>query len=164
MQHLPLVWARLHLYEQMDILQTNVLYTDTDSIIYLTNIFKPNSLCLGNYLGQLTNELNVDEHIVEYIGLGPKNYGNKTNNNVEVCKVRGFTLNFTNSKLINLRSMKQMLFSEGRKQELYTENNQICRNKLLFKLYNVQMLKKYKCVYEKRVINTQTNFTYPYGF
>ena len=52
-------YARLKLYDLLDVLQERVLYYDTDSVIY---VHKPDEHDppLGNYLGDLTDELNGD--------------------------------------------------------------------------------------------------------
>lgn len=49
-------WARLKLYDEMDKLGRDVLYHDTDSIIYSSN--GNNDPPLGNFLGDFTDELN----------------------------------------------------------------------------------------------------------
>lgn len=64
-------WARLKLYELLDLLQTRVLYWDTDSVIYTQKegeIEPP----IGDYLGELTNELKKDDWIIEFVCNGPK--------------------------------------------------------------------------------------------
>ena len=88
-------------------LNRNVLYYDTDSVIYVSppGQYDPP---LGDYLGELTDELDSGEHIVEFVSGGPKNYAYKTNSKKETCKVRGFTLNYTNSQLINFDSVKHI--------------------------------------------------------
>ncbi|GIX93570.1 DNA-directed DNA polymerase [Caerostris darwini] len=52
-------WARLKLYQEMDKLGENVLYHDTDSIIYASDGM--NDPTLGNFLGEFTDELEGDE-------------------------------------------------------------------------------------------------------
>ena len=64
---------------------------------------------LGDYLGELTSEVKKGEHIVEFVSGGPKSYANKTNKKKETCKVRGFILNYTDSKLINFQSVKHIV-------------------------------------------------------
>ena len=85
-------YARLELYNALDILQQRVLYFDTDSIIYTQ---KPaESLILtGNYLGEFTNELDEGDHITEFVAAGPKNNAYKAKEGKQCCKVSGFTLN-----------------------------------------------------------------------
>ena len=53
-------YARLKLYDLLDLLQERVLYYDTDSVIYVHEPGKPEPP-LGNYLGDLTDELNGNE-------------------------------------------------------------------------------------------------------
>ena len=48
-------YARLKLYDLLDLLQERVLYYDTDSVIYVHEPGKPEP-SLGNYLGDLTDE------------------------------------------------------------------------------------------------------------
>ncbi|CAG2243698.1 unnamed protein product [Mytilus edulis] len=99
------MWARLKLYEVLDMLDDRVLYTDTDSCIYVSQKGKPEP-SLGNYLGELTSEIPADEgHIVEFVSGGPKNYAYRTLK-TETCKVKGFTLNFTNSNIVNFNAVK----------------------------------------------------------
>ena len=65
-------WARIKLYEALDTLQEQVLYYDTDSVIYK---WKPNApeLPLGQYLGQFTNEMDdPNDHITEFISAGQR--------------------------------------------------------------------------------------------
>ena len=65
--------ARLQLYQYLEKLDTRVLYMDTDSVIYTTNMQKEKDLPLGNFLGELTNEI-PSGHITEFTSTGPKNY------------------------------------------------------------------------------------------
>ena len=50
-------YARLKLYDLLDLLQERVLYYDTDSVVYVHEPSKPDPP-LGDYLGDLTDELN----------------------------------------------------------------------------------------------------------
>ncbi|CAC5394024.1 unnamed protein product [Mytilus coruscus] len=94
------MWARLKLYEGSDMLEDRVLYTDTDSCIYVSQKGKP-ELSLGKYLGELTSEIPADEgNVVEFVSGGPKNYAYRTLK-TKTCKVKGFTLNVTNSYIVN---------------------------------------------------------------
>ena len=85
-------YARLKLYNALDILKERVLYMDTDSVIY-TQKPTESSIPIGNYLGQFSNELDEVYHIVEYVAAGPKNHAYNTFKGKQCCKVRGFTLN-----------------------------------------------------------------------
>ena len=78
-------WARLRLYEALELLGQRVLYFDTDSVIYLEEPGQPNPP-LGDYLGRFTSELEADVHITEFVSGGPKNYGYPTKNGKVECK------------------------------------------------------------------------------
>jgi hypothetical protein len=62
----------------------------------------------------MTSELKSDVYIAEFVSGGPKNYAYRTRNTVTgaeatVCEVRGFTLNYSASQLLNFQSIKQMI-------------------------------------------------------
>ncbi len=64
----------MKLLSYLEKLGDRVLYYDTDSVIYLdrpTDYYKPP---LGDYLGDMTDELDGD-HIIEFASGGPKAYG-----------------------------------------------------------------------------------------
>ena len=93
--------ARLKLFDELDKLGERVLYYDTDSIIFVTDqdraaaeadqaqgaaaqarvldeYYIPKT---GSFLGELTNELQQDEFIIEFASGGLKNYAFLTNKN-----------------------------------------------------------------------------------
>lgn len=158
-------WARLQLYELLERLQTRVLYWDTDSVIYVTKEgeWEPP---IGDYLGELTNELEEGDWITEFVCNGPKNYAYQTQNGKSVCKVKGFSLNYNNSKIINLESMRDAMFNreDPRTGNYYTTNpSRICREKVHSELYCQDELKQYSAVYTKRVVQSDLS-TLPYGY
>jgi hypothetical protein len=68
----------------------------------------------GDCLGAMTSELKPGEYIAEFVFAGSKNYAYRTCNTVTgaeatVCKVRGFTLNYSASQLLNFESIKLMI-------------------------------------------------------
>jgi hypothetical protein len=108
--------AKLHLYCYLDRLKGKAIYTDTDSVIYIQPRNEPPLIEIGDNLGQMTSELKPDEMISEVVSARPKNYAYKTVNTPTgsvktVCKVRGITLNFRASKLVNLEKMKDMILA-----------------------------------------------------
>ena len=127
-------WARLKLYSVLEQLGRGVLYYDTDSIIY---VCRPNEYDppLGDYFGELTDELGNGEYIVEFVSGGPKNYAYKTNKDNETCKVRGFTLNYKNSQLIDFDSLKDIVTAPQSSSNIAVTNpSKICRDKRKRKL------------------------------
>jgi len=71
-------YARLRLLEMMRKLGDRVLYTDTDSVIYVSrkgDWEPPLGTCLGEWDDQLEQG---EDHIVDFVSLGPKTYAYKT--------------------------------------------------------------------------------------
>jgi len=108
--------ARIHLYDHLDRLQDKGIYCDTDSVLYIQPNEGPALVETGDNLGQMASELKPLEMISEVVCAGPKNYAYKTVNfltgeSTTVCKVRGFTLNYSASQLVNFAKMKDMILS-----------------------------------------------------
>ena len=98
------------------------------------------------------------------VGILFKSYAYKTKRGKETCKVRGFTLNYTNAKLINFDAIKHMVLAPGRDGSITLTNpSKICRDKYGAKIYNRLEQKKYSMVYTKRVIQPDLT-TLPYGY
>ena len=159
--------ARLKLYESLDALQEQVLYFDTDSVIYK---WRPgqSSIATGDFLGEMTDELNGDI-IKEFVSGGAKNYAYHTRGGKVVCKVRGFTLNVRGSAILNFQTMKQNILAELEIPQDTRRNLNIVtpyhfqRNLEKKQIQLVPRIKKYGLVFDKRVINTNA-ISYPYGY
>ena len=168
-------WARLKLWSVMQRLGNRVLYNDTDSIIFSVKDgeYVPP---LGTYLGQLTDELTCKEldcknqycsghWIEEFVSCGPKNYSFRVNTGEIVCKVRGFSLNYKSSLILNFESMKEALvaWKKNEKKELVTVKTELVRNEYIPKVFNRVISKHYGVVYDKRQV--LPDFTsIPFGF
>jgi hypothetical protein len=107
---------RIHLYGFLDKLQEKALYTDTESVIFIQPGPKsePTLIEMGGNSGQMHSELKEDEIIEEVVFAGPRNYAYKTYNSATgesktVCKVRGITLNYSASQLVNFQKIKNDL-------------------------------------------------------
>ena len=151
--------ARLRLYEMAEKLGDRLYYVDTDSAIFMhrEGMYSPP---LGDFLGGLKDEV-PDDVISEYVGLGPKNYGLKLACGEAVCKVRGFSLNYRASKLINFDTLKSMV--SGGDGCTVREPHAILR-KGLGALYTGVREKHYRMVYDKRLISDDGVSTLPLGF
>jgi len=106
--------ARIHLYRYLDRLQEKAIYCDTDSVIYIQPKDEPSLIETGDKVGDMTSELRPSESISEFVSGGPKNYAYKivTEGKEEektVCKVRGITLNYSASKLVNFENIRDMI-------------------------------------------------------
>ena len=104
-------WARLKLYDALDILQERVLYKDTDSVVFLSAQGMPEPP-LGDYLGDFKDELPPDDFIVEFATGGPTNYGYKTHKGKEDCKVRGITLNSLGKRYVKFEVLKNNVLED----------------------------------------------------
>ena len=155
--------ARLKLYGYLETLQERALYADTDSVIFHTPrdiIHKPP---LGNFLGDLTDEVPFG-HIIDFVSAGPKNYAYKVkreDSKIEtVCKVRGITMNFNSTKTINFESMKRIV-TENRSETLNVTDKAIVRHK--GRIVTTELSKTYRFAYDKRSV--KNNFqTLPFGY
>ena len=159
-------YARLKLYDLLDLLQERVLYYDTDSVIYVHEPGKPDPP-LGNYLGDLTDELDAGDYITTFISGGPKNYAYITNNGKSETKIRGITLDYAATKKLNLDVMRHLVHSHV---NCHTEEKvtvdipfKITRDKKERNIVTKKMKKDYRVVYNKRAI-TEDYGTLPYGY
>ncbi|GFW35962.1 uncharacterized protein TNCV_1927911 [Trichonephila clavipes] len=95
---------------------------------------------------------------------GPKNYAYKLSDGSEVCKIRGFTLNFQNSLVLNYESVKELVSSmDASRFMTITNPRKITRDKKKRKVENKIESKTYIIVYNKRVIQDDFS-TLPYGY
>ena len=159
--------ARLKLYESLELLEKQVLYFDTDSIIYKWRPGLP-SIVIGDMLGEWKDELDSDI-ITEFVSGGAKNYGYKTHAGKVECKVRGFTLNVRGSAVLNFETMKQNILSElyhpqDQRRTMNIVNPSHFKRDLEQKqIQLVPQIKQYGLVFDKRVLNTNA-MSYPYGY
>ena len=158
-------YARLKLYDLLDLLQERVLYYDTDSVVYVHEPGKPDPP-LGDCLGDLTDELKGD-YITTFLSGGPKNYGYVTNTGEAILKIRGITLNYDASKTINVDVMRHLieLYVDCHIQDKVTVNipYKITRDKKEKNIVTKRTKKDYRIVYNKRVVKENYE-TVPYGY
>ena len=161
-------YARLKLYSYLQTLQQQVLYYDTDSVIYKWSPGQPR-LPNGDYLGELTDELEGDV-IEEFVSGGAKNYGYRTRGGKVECKVRGFTLNVRGSNVLNFDTMKSNILKEldqplDEKRTLPVVNpHHFDRDVTTKRLRLVERVKNYSLVFDKRVLVPSTRCSLPYGY
>ena len=79
--------------------------------------YEPTLIKTGDNLGQMQSELKKGEVIVEVVCAGPKNYAYKTytsatDESKTVCKVRGITINYSASQLVNFEKIKGIILSK----------------------------------------------------
>lgn len=101
-------YARCRLYKALSVLQPDqVMYVDTDSIIFVEDVEKGGALITGPNLGDLTDELDGD-YIVEFVSTGPKSYAYRTLKGYEVVKVKGVRISHDSAKVVNFASLFDM--------------------------------------------------------
>ena len=158
-------YARLKLYDLLDLLQERVLYYDTDSVIYVHKPGKPDPP-LGNYLGDLTDELNGD-YITSFVSGGPKNYAYRTKKGKTETKIRGITLDHAATGKLNhdvVRALVHLHVNCDTDAKVTVDMPfKITRDKKEKKIVTKKMKKDYRIVYNKRVI-TENYTTLPYGY
>lgn len=154
--------ARLKLYSELEKIGDRVLYFDTDSIIYVhrKNLYCPK---LGNFLGQLTNELDEGDYIKSFVSGGPKNYAYLTNKGKLSCTVKGFKLDTkTNREKINFEIIKEIVLND-RSRKIKLQQMLFKRNKKNWSVECEQKEKFYGVVYDKRILLNNLS-TLPFGF
>ncbi|KAG1662225.1 putative nuclease HARBI1 [Nymphon striatum] len=130
---LTTAYARLHLYSVIENLGEQLLYFDTDSVIYIERKGEW-SPATGPFLGDLKDEI-LGDAIIEYAAAGPKNYAYNTRNG----KVRGITLNHDNDKLINLQKIKALI--DDHQKYVDVPETKFIRNKKDFSIRTVESSK-----------------------
>ena len=162
-------WARLKLYSYLESLEEQVLYYDTDSVIYKWRPGLP-KITTGDYLGDMKDELEGSGHIVEFVSGGAKNYGYQTAGGKTECKVRGFTLNVRGLEVLNYSTMKNTILKEleapqPKKRHLEVRNpNHFQRNTTTKEIGLVAQTKRYGLVFDKRVVDPSSKRSYPFGY
>ena len=99
---------RLRLYSFLKKLGTRALYCDTGHVIYVAITVEPPPIEGGDRLGDMTNELRPGEYIDEFVSVGPK-VVKHDGSTKSVCKVRGITLSYTTSQIVNFETIRDMV-------------------------------------------------------
>ena len=170
--------ARLFLLEQLERLGRKVFYCDTDSAYYLLADGEGTPLERGEFLGQMSRELEPRESITRFVALGPKNYGyevfdwDREEKSKVVCKIRGLTANRATARVVNFSKMRSMV-EVCRREKTFVDSCEepitrfsITRGRNCFSLHPEIQQKRYGIVNDKRVVDWEdVNLrTYPYGY
>ncbi len=184
-------YARLKLWVVMQQLGKRLLYTDTDSLIYISTSAESDPLT-GTSLGELADELSCKKlsckqihpklsstpfhFISEFVAGGPKNYAYKLNSGETVCKIRGFTLDSQVAQHLNFHSLKRQIISsfkqrsinetaeKNQEDKIVVQRNHITRDKTTFTLTNRLQSKRYGVILDKNVIVKESFSSFPFGF
>ena len=109
-----------------------------------------------------SSELEIDEYITDFVCLGAKNYAYKTNKGQGVCKIKGFTLNYQTSLLLNFDTMSELLINDADTVPVRNDRK-ISLQKNTSIIYNKPEIKKYRAVFTKRQL-TECLGSRPFGF
>ena len=123
---------------------------------------------LGPFLGDLTDELPDGDSIAQFVSGGPKTYGYKTVKGLTCLKAKGITLNSYNTTIVNLETLTRLVDNfvrgEGGDDDHVLANaDTIARDKRTFTLKNRVVSKRFRVVYNKRVLLPDYS-TRPYGY
>lgn len=159
-------WGRLTLWGEMNKLGKQVLYHDTDSIIYEFDKEDPNCYDIpeGKYLGDWEDETG-GMPIVKFVSLGPKTYSysyiDADGNEVFDSKCKGFTLNHANSQTVNYESMVRLL--NGELEFIKTQDVKFNWNKGTGQMSTYMQSKFLSGTYDKGFVDSDY-VTYPFGY
>ncbi|CAH1999611.1 unnamed protein product [Acanthoscelides obtectus] len=107
--------ARLKLYSFLEKVEERAVYVDTDSCIYISRKGL-DDISTGDFIGDMTDELNGG-FISEFVSGGPKNYAYKyttlSGEEQIVCKVKGISLNYKASQVVNFEKIKDMVLKKS---------------------------------------------------
>jgi hypothetical protein len=160
--------ARLKLYEYLEQLGESVLYRDTDSVIYIHTVGVTQKVSTGDYLGELTDELEefgVGSYIDEFVSGGPKNYAYSvfcpsTGKRTTKCKVKGITLNYENSKIVNFTSLRKIILEDG--TPVHVSNPRKIKRKYGAVVVSEPEGKEYKVFKMRRLMHDFNSLPYRY--
>ena len=102
-------YARMRLYDLIEKVGDRFVYCDTDSVIYELSSDACENLPTGQFMGDLTSELDEGEVIEQFVSGGPKVYAFVTNQNRVVVKIKGFQLNERTKTAFSFDNLKRVI-------------------------------------------------------
>jgi hypothetical protein len=111
-------------------------------------------------------EFGSDSYIEEFVSGGPKNYAFSvfcptTGKHTTMCKVKGITLNYENSKVVTFTALRHMVLEDD--TPLHVHNPKKIKWKHGGVVVSETETKEYKVVFKKRRL--MDNFdSLPYGY
>lgn len=144
----------------------DILYCDTDSIMFIQSISNPTPIETGNFLGDLTDEIPPNVLVNEFYCGGPKFYllcGQNSDNPEPfiMYKIKGVTLNHGTQSCINAESIKQLVLRE--RDVIEAPFKCIKRDKKTATLSNFDCQKKSRVTNSKRLFYADGQ-SYPFGY
>ena len=164
--------ARLRLYEALETLGRQVLYFDTDSVVYVYDKNNPEhkKMECGDLLGEWTDECEGNLIIGIFVTTGPKAYSYITNDGEAHTKIKGFNLNWNAGKSINHDKIVKLVkdkYIDDKEYKLSVEYNMLKRNQDKT-ISNFKQKKDYGITYSKREVLPPDKYnnidTIPFGY
>lgn len=164
--------ARLRLYSALEELDRQVLYFDTDSVVYIYDKNNPNHTKLenGDLLGEWTDECEGNEIVGTFVTTGPKAYSYITNDGEAHTKIKGFNLNHAAKKTINHENIVELVkdkYVRNKDGKLSVKYDMLKRNDDKT-ISNFVQDKSYGITYSKREVlphdQDENIDTIPFGF
>lgn len=108
-------YGRVELYHAMDKVKNQLLYVDTDSLMYVSN--GENDLPTGVFLGNLTDEITdafgVGAYGISFVSSGPKTYcleiKTASGDKKFITRCKGFSLKDGNENIIHRDSLRALV-------------------------------------------------------
>ena len=155
-------YGRLELYKYLSRLGENVLYCDTDSVIFKKRVgsYSPE---ISQLVGGMTDELD-GEYIVEFIANGPKNYAYKTSSGRECIKVKGFRFSDKVASQLTFDKLREIALIDQEKVLEVVDNVRFVKELNTLQVCTVTGgTKTYRKVLDKRVFDKEGN-SIPFGY
>ena len=145
-----------------------MLYCDTDSIIFVLKDSDSPKVKTGDYLSDLTDELEEygsGSFIQEFVSGGSKNYAfslfcPSTGKHATKCKVKGITLNYDYSN-VNFTALRNMILENA--PPVHVHNPKKIKRKQVGVVVSEPETKEYKVVFKKRRLMDDFD-SVPYGY
>ena len=160
--------ARLKLYAELEKLNEQVLYYDTDSVIYSCKEGEV-KVPTGVFLGQMTDELGGDS-TTKFGSAGPKSYCYRTAKGKTECKNKGTKSSYGINQVLNCASMMNDIQQElsqalERRRLMAIEiKNHFVTDSTNKTVSLTDLVKIFQVNWDKRVVDRTTGMTYPYGY
>jgi len=172
-------YSRMKLYEEaLQPLGRRVLYMDTDSVVYKTELENGVGIPMDTTgtIGLWTSEAPPNDYFTEFVSSGPKSYCLKSHSGkADISKSKGFYLHYGNSKIYNFENLKKQVLAKALDEPI--EHLTLHKGELVMRRHNFSIEcfkndgKKIRMVYDKRIIvppsENETVYeidTIPHGF
>jgi hypothetical protein len=122
-------YARLKLYEALEILQEKALYFDTDSCVYVSPTGEHLiPISTSGELGTWSDELKdtPGDFFTEFVSAGPKTYAMKSHSGKnDICKSKGFQLSVKNKEIFNFESLRDQVLHKAYGGQFTSEEEEV---------------------------------------